>query len=143
MSSKNNNNNFKGSRILREEEEESRRQQQGACSSDYFQPPSLPTCSICYERIVDVPSSPSPEGLADKCQKCLTTMKQIPSGFPFDFAGDPDKAFECPICGSIIKEAHELPTCHHVMCRDCLLYYENERRSSALKNKKYVSKLIK
>ena len=133
MSANNNNNNntFKASAILREEEEdESRKQQQGA---DYFQPPSL-KCSICYERIIDVP--PSPEGLADKCKKCLTTMKLIPSGFPFKFAGDPDKAFECAICLSIIKDATELPECNHVMCQKCLAYYEDERRKVALKDEK-------
>ena len=131
----NNNNNTKALAILREEQEESRRQQQGACSSDYVQPPPSSKCSICYEKIT-APTASSSKGLADKCQKCLTTMNAIPSGFPFKFAGDPDKEFECSICLSIIREATELPTCHHVMCRECLLYYEEERRKLALKDEK-------
>ena len=130
------NNNSKASAILREDEDESRRQQQGACSSDYVQPPQSSKCSICYERITGAPTASSSEGLANKCQKCLSTMKSIPSGFPFKFAGDPDKGFECSICLSIIREATELPTCHHVMCRECLLYYEEERRRVVLKDEK-------
>ena len=146
MSSSNNNNNNnnninnKASAKLREEEnkdDESKRQQQGACSSDYVQSTSPSKCSICYERIINVPStSSSPEKLNNKCQKCLTTMNAIPSGFPFKFAGDTDKEFECPICLSIIREATELPTCHHVMCRECLVYYEQERQRFALEDEK-------
>ena len=121
------NSNNKASAISQEEENESRRQEQGACSSDYVQSPSS-NCSICYERIINVPTASQSKGLDNKCQKCLTKMSAIPSGFPFKFAGDPDKEFECAICLSIIREATELPSCNHVMCRECLVYYEEERR---------------
>ena len=122
-----------------EEEDESRKQQQEACSSVNVQPqsPSL-KCSICYERITGAPTTTLSEGLGNKSQKCLTTINKIPSGFPLKFASDTDKEFEWAMCLSIIREATELPTCHHVMCSHCLLYYEQERRRIALEMKSKI-----
>ena len=52
-------------------------------------------------------------------------MNSIPTGYQNEIAGLDKKLFECPICLCIIRKATELP-CEHLMCGECLIYYENE-----------------
>ena len=98
----------------------------GACSRDYVD--SEAHCSICRKTFV-VTFNEKEEG-SNKCPECLKKIDSIPSGFPFKFAGEPAKEFECAICLSIIQDATEIPSCNHVMCAKCLVYYEQEQRKS-------------
>ena len=115
--------NEKTSTVLREEEEASRL---GACSKDYVD--SEADCSICRKTFVVTFNEK--EERSNKCSECLKKIDSKPSGFPFKFAGEPAKEFECAICLSIIQDATEIPTCNHVMCAQCLVYYEQEQRKS-------------
>ena len=79
-------------------------------------------CSICEESIPRVQSNAS---INVKCDKCLSKKASIPSGFPFKMV-NVMKEYECPICLSMIKNATEL-NCSHLMCGECLEYYEKSR----------------
>ena len=85
-------------------------------------------CSICQKTFVVTFNEKGERSV--KCSECLKKMDSIPSGFPFKFAGEPAKAFECTICLSIIQDATEIPSCNHVMCEKCLIYYEQEQRKT-------------
>ena len=78
-------------------------------------------CSLCRKFISNEPSNES----NIKCDECLGKIASIPSGFAFKMVNSM-KEYECPICLSIIKNATEL-NCSHLMCRDCLEYYEKSR----------------
>ena len=118
--------NEKTSAILKEEEEEEELSKLGACSRNYVD--SEAYCSICRKTFF-VTLSELGESL-NKCPKCLNKIISIPLGLPFKFAGEPAKEFECAICLSIIKDVTEIPSCNHVMCAQCLIYYEQEQRKS-------------
>ena len=78
-------------------------------------------CSMCRKFISNEPSNES----NIKCDECLEKMASIPSGFAFKMVNE-EKEYECPICLVIIKNATEL-NCSHLMCRDCLDYYEKSQ----------------
>ena len=86
-------------------------------------------CSICSSQIQNIEAV----GMKLKCQQCLEKIASVPAGFPFKLAGDEIKEYECPICLMLIRDATELP-CHHLMCKDCLDYYE---RDLIKKNERY------
>ena len=75
-------------------------------------------CSMCRKFISNEPSNES----NIKCDECLGKLASIPSGFPFKMVNE-EKEYECPICLAIIKNATEIK-CSHLMCRECLDYYE-------------------
>ncbi|XP_066926529.1 uncharacterized protein [Clytia hemisphaerica] len=68
-----------------------------------------------------------------KSKKNPTAHKTIPTGFQFEIAGTERKEFECPICLCIMRNATELP-CEHLMCQDCLEYFEQEKVACAKRN---------
>ena len=79
-------------------------------------------CSLC-RKILNKPSNKS----NIKCDECLGKIASIPSGFAFKMVNEDDKKeYKCPICLSMIKNATEL-NCSHLMCRDCLEYYEKSQ----------------
>ena len=78
-------------------------------------------CSMCLKFISNEPSNES----NIKCDECLEKMSSVPTGFGFKMVIE-DKEYECPICLVIIKNATEL-SCTHLMCRDCLAYYEKSQ----------------
>ena len=80
-------------------------------------------CLICQTSVVSI--SDEQGETSNKCPKCL-----IPSGFLFKCQSELEPNFECAICHCIIKDATELSSCHHLMCAECLLYYEQEHRKS-------------
>ena len=110
-----------------EEEEEETRRLVRSCSTGYYVS-SQADCSICRKPFV-VTFTEHGE-TSNKCPECLKTINSIPSGFPFTFAGEPEKEFECAICLCIIKDANEIRPCNHVMCAECLLYYEQDQRKT-------------
>ena len=52
-------------------------------------------------------------------------MASVPSGFQFEMVNE-ENEYECPICLVIIKNATELD-CTHLMCMECLDYYEKNQ----------------
>ena len=78
-------------------------------------------CSMCRKFISNEYSNESNV----KCDECLGKISSIPCGFPFTMVNIM-KEYECPICLSMIKNATELK-CSHLMCRDCLEYYEKSQ----------------
>ena len=78
-------------------------------------------CAMCLKFISNQQSNES----NIKCDECLGKMASIPSGFAFKMVNTM-KEYECPICLSMIKNATEL-NCSHLMCRDCLEYYETNQ----------------
>ena len=80
-------------------------------------------CSMCRKFISNEPSNES----NIKCEECLGKIASIPSGFSFKMVNeDVKEEYECPICLSMIKNATEL-NCSHLMCKDCLEYYEKSQ----------------
>ena len=93
------------------------------------QPTNRPECSLCTALIPNVESNATNL----KCEECLRKINSIPSGFPFKMLNKVSE-YDCPICLSLIKDATEL-TCSHLMCRECLEFYEN---GEVRKNGEYV-----
>ena len=59
----------------------------------------------------------------DECSRDISFI--LASGFPFKMVNE-EKEYECPICLMIIRYATEL-NCSHLMCRECLDYYEQSQ----------------
>ena len=86
-------------------------------STEHLQ--NQPNCSFCLAVIPNAESNASDL----KCGDCLRKIDSIPSGFQFKMVTE-FKEYECPICLHLINEATELP-CTHLMCKECLEFYEN------------------
>ena len=77
-------------------------------------------CSNCFQEI---------DNEATECQPCLEEgTNSTLSGFPFKLVDEENnKGFECPICLSLIRDVVELKPCAHIMCKGCLICYEEDQ----------------
>ena len=40
----------------------------------------------------------------------------------------PQEDIKCPVCLEVLKDAHEIPFCGHVFCKDCIMKTKSQKK---------------